>query len=200
MFMTETDSNTISPLDCNDEDARDIRMSLEGNGEAYRRLIERHQAQVAAMMWRFSREPGVHEELVHDVFVEAFMSLSNYKAIGQFSNWLARIATRVGYRYWKQRAKDRLSHSITADEAYLIVTEPEPNIEPKDAAELLYKLLQQLPPRDRLVLTLRFVDSHSVEKTAEITGWSQTMVKVQTWRAKQKLKKIMKKAMTEDNL
>lgn len=200
MFMTETDSNTISTLDCNDEDARDIRMSLEGNGEAYRRLIERHQAQVAAMMWRFSREPGVHEELVHDVFVEAFMSLSNYKAIGPFSNWLARIATRVGYRYWRQMVKDRLSHSITADEAYLIVTEPELTIEPKDAAELLHKLLQQLPPRDRLVLTLRFVDSHSVEKTAELTGWSHTMVKVQTWRAKQKLKKILKKAMTEDNL
>lgn len=198
--MTETDSNTISALDCNDEDARDIRMSLEGNGEAYRRLIERHQAQVAAMMWRFSREPGVHEELVHDVFVEAFMSLSNYKAIGQFSNWLARIATRVGYRYWRQMAKDRMSHSITAEEAYLIATQPEPNIEPKDAAELLHKLLQQLPPRDRLVLTLRFVDSHSVEKTAELTGWSQTMVKVQTWRAKQKLKKILNKAMEEDNL
>ncbi len=152
------------------------------------------------MMWRFSRNPVVHEELVHDVFVEAFMSLSGYKATGPFANWLARIATRVGYKHWKRMAKERLSQSKTTADVHLIATQPEPDIDPTDAAELLHRMLQQLPPRDRLILTLRFVDSHSVEKTAELTGWSQTMVKVQTWRAKEKLRKIMDKAMAEDKL
>ena len=34
------------------------------------------------------------------------------------------------------------------------------------------------------MLTLRYVEEHSVEKTAELTGWSKTMVKVQAWRAR----------------
>ena len=57
-------------------------------------------------------------------------------------------------------------------------------------AEILYRLLEQLPPRDRLVLTLRFLEEKNVEQTAEWTGWSQAMVKVQTLRARRKLKRL----------
>jgi hypothetical protein len=78
----------------------DIRRSRRGDSDAYRRLIERHQEHVGRILWRFSRDRLVHEELVQDVFVEAYMSLSSYRAKAPFAHWLSRIATRVGYRYW----------------------------------------------------------------------------------------------------
>ncbi len=63
-------------------------------------------------------------------------------------------------------------------------------IEPDKAGELLHQLLAQLPPRDRLVLTLRYLEQCDIEETAMRTGWSKTMVKVQNYRAKNKLKKL----------
>ena len=63
---------------------------------------------------------------------------------------------------------------------------------PQQAAELVHHLLSKLPPRDRLVLTLRYLDQCSVSETAQRTGWSLSLVKVQTHRAKQKLKKMLK--------
>ena len=68
-------------------------------------------------------------------------------------------------------------------------------MEPTEAAVLLHQLLAQLPPRDRLVLTLRYVEEHSVEAAAELTGWTRTMVKVQAWRARGKLRKLFEEAM-----
>jgi RNA polymerase sigma-70 factor, ECF subfamily len=41
------------------------------------------------------------------------------------------------------------------------------------------------------VLTLLYLESHSVAEAAELAGWSQTMVKVQAYRARQKLRKLI---------
>jgi RNA polymerase sigma factor (sigma-70 family) len=48
-----------------------------------------------------------------------------------------------------------------------------------------------LPHRDRLVLTLRYFEDMSTEEMAAATGWSAPMVKVQTYRARKKLKRLL---------
>ena len=86
-------------------DLEDIRQSRQGDNEAYRRLIERHQEHVGRILWRFTRDRQVHEELVQDAFVEAYLSLASYRGKAPLAHWLSRIATRVGYHYWKQTAR-----------------------------------------------------------------------------------------------
>ena len=66
----------------------------------------------------------------------------------------------------------------------------DPILDPNEVAEMLHRLLKKLPPRDRLVLTLRYLQQNSIFETAELTGWTVAMVKVQTWRAKNKFKKL----------
>ena len=174
----------------------DIRQSQNGDAEAYWRLIESHQNYVGQLLWRFSRDKAVHEELVQDVFVEAYFSLQSYKGKAPFSHWLARIATRVGYRYWKKAAAQAADLSL--EEWDRVVAAGDHDDMP-EAAELLYRLLGQLPPRDRLVLTLRYVDDYDVAETAQRIGWTKTMVKVQTLRAKQKLKKLFDQKQKDKN-
>lgn len=171
-------------------DIQDVKNSLKGDNGAYKRLVERHQKQISAMMWRFSRDRVVHEELVQDVFVQVYMSLHTFKHKAPFRHWLYRIATRVGFTYWKNKA--RLSRIDTVsledfDQAKITSSE---NDAPNEVAEMLHRLLEKLPPRDRLVLTLRYLQQNSIDETAELAGWSTSMVKVQTWRAKNKLKKL----------
>ena len=61
----------------------------------------------------------------------------------------------------------------------------------------MHRLLEQLPPRDRLVLTLRYLEECDVAATARRTGWSKTMVKVQTLRARNKLRQLIEQSGTE---
>ena len=184
-----------------DADLADVRKTVGGDGEAYRRVIERNQDRIAAMMWRFSRDRNVHEELVHNVFVEAYMSLNTYKAKAPFAHWLTRIATRVGYLHWKNLARERSFPTVHIDEWRQVLEAPDgavnsfESVEPFEAGELLDTLLGQLPPRDRLILTLRYVEDYSVKETSDLTGMSQAMVKVQTLRARKKLKKLLKESM-----
>ena len=181
------------------EDEVDVQQTRRGDPDAYRRLVERHQSYVAGILWRFSRDRQVHEELVQDTFVEAYLSLDTYHAKAPFPHWLARIATRVGYRYWKEKTRQqkreplRLEQWDRASDDDGVVSA----LEPSHAAALLHDLLAQLPPRDRLVLTLRYLEQCDVAQTAQRTGWTKTMVKVQTSRARRRLQKLVEESGME---
>lgn len=175
----------------------DVQQSLQGDPEAYRRLIERHQEYIGRVLWRFSRDRRVHEELVQDVFVEAYLSLGRYHGKAPFVHWLSRIATRVGYRYWKQIDRQKKRESFTLEEWDQLPCDSVEKMDASQAAALVHRLLGQLPPRDRLVLTLRYLEECDVAETAQRTGWTKSMVKVQTWRARKKLEKLMTESEKE---
>ncbi len=180
-------------------DRQDIHQTRQGDQDAYRRLVERHQPHVGKILWRFSRDRAIHEELVQDVFVEAYMSLNSFRGKAPFSHWLARIATRVGYRYWKEKARQKDVEPFSLAEWDQIADDGEAieKIDAGQAADLLHGLLEQLPPRDRLVLMLRYIEGCDVAETARRTGWTKTMVKVQALRARDKLKKLVERSGME---
>ena len=175
------------------EELRDVRLSIDGDSEAYKRIIDRHQRHVSKIMYKFSRDRQTHAELVQDVFVEAYLGLKTYKAKAPLEHWLARIATRVGYSYWRQQEKNKKTETFSLEDWDRIEQSADTPDDPAEAAELLYKLFEKLSSRDRLVLTLRFLEQCSIEETAQRTGWSESMVKVQTHRAKNQLQKLFRK-------
>jgi RNA polymerase sigma-70 factor (ECF subfamily) len=165
----------------------DIRAASRGDGEAYSRIIGRYQQTIARRMHRFTRDPGAIEELVHDVFVEAYFSLSKYRGDAPLEHWLQKIATRVGYKYWERRQRER---TISFEDGVHDPSVAEDGAA-GDAVEEVGAALEKLPPRDRLVLTLLYLESRSVAEAADLAGWSQTMVKVQAYRARGKLRKLL---------
>jgi RNA polymerase sigma-70 factor, ECF subfamily len=172
------------------DDWADIAKTVNGDGHAYGRIVSRYQDQITAQVWRYSRQRADCEQLVHEVFVEAYLSLHAYKGRAPFLHWLRRIATRVGYRYWKQQARHRRQSGVPIQDWHRSV-EPTNNDSAEQAASVVHRLLGDLPPRDRLVLTLIYLEGRSVAEAADQCGWSQTMVKVQAHRARKKLKKLL---------
>lgn len=166
-------------------DCEDIERALRGDGPAYARLVRRYEAAVARMMWRFTRDRATLNELVHDVFVSAYKSLPGYRAEAPFEHWLCRIAARTGFRYWKRKARDREQRAALA--ALYTETVPAADAGPSEAAQYAYRMLATLPPKDRLVLTLMYLEDCDTREIAERMGWSQTLVKVRAHRARKKL-------------
>ena len=175
-------------------DRADIQASLGGDAEAFERLVRRHQQHVGNYLWRFTRDRNDYEDLVHTSFVEAYLSLPRFRGDGSFRGWLLTIATRVGYSYWKQRARLRQRQEVGLD----YVLEPAAEaVQSNPALDDLEQALAKLPPRDRLVLTLLYLEERSVAEAAQLAGWSQTMVKVQAHRARAKLKQLMSEGRDE---
>lgn len=192
---TDIEASDLAPSRVGDDLATsrtgdDVAKSRQGDGEAYARIVREHQAQVARRMRLFAREPATVDELVQEVFVNAYFSLAGFRGAGTFEAWLARIATRVGYRHWKRsrRRKDEINRG--GDWWRGLAAEPVDEFGPRTATRLVQELLEQLPPRDRLVLLLLHVEGHSTAEAAQLAGWSQTMIKVQAHRARHKLRAL----------
>jgi len=173
-----------------EKDLLEITATLNGDGEAYRHLVQRYQGQVAAQMRRFTRDPVILEELVEDVFVEAYFSLKGFRGRAPFLHWLRRIATRVGYHYWKSRARNRDREEPLTETILKVAVAPD-NLSSQEAAGTVFELLARLPAPDRLVLTLFYLEQCDTEEIASRTGWNRTLVKVRLHRARKKLKGIL---------
>jgi RNA polymerase sigma-70 factor (ECF subfamily) len=173
-------------------DHADIRASLAGDEAAYARMVDRYEAQVFAQMWRFTRDRRVLEELAQDVFVEGYLNLRTFRGEAPFLHWLRRIGTRVGYRYWKLERRARERRNILARQSAPRNTNS--IRDPSEAGETLFRLLEVMAPRDRLVLTLYYFEDCDTKEIAERTGWSQILVRVQIHRARRRLKRLLVEA------
>jgi RNA polymerase sigma-70 factor (ECF subfamily) len=61
------------------------------------------------------------------------------------------------------------------------------------ARELVAKVLAQLSPAARLVITLLEIEDRSVKEVATMTGWSVPVVKIRAFRARAQMRKCLEK-------
>lgn len=169
----------------------DIQACLNGDAEAYKRLIQRYEEQVAKLMWHFAPNKTDCEKLVQDVFIEAYFSLKGYKGKAPLLHWLRKIGTRVGYKFWKER--DKSKKFLSLEKFDFVKKSNKDLIEPETAAKILYTLLERLPRADRLVLTLMYLENCSIKEVAARTGWTSFAVKSRAMRARKKIKEIAEK-------
>jgi len=178
-------ANPVSPAD-----RADIAASLQGDQNGYARLVSRYESIIGTQMWRFTRDVSAHEELVQEVFVEGYMSLAGFRGQAPFEHWIRRIATRVGYRYWRKESRERDRRNAMENWRRTAST-PNADQTPSQAAESLFQLLETLPPKDRLVLTLFYFEGWDMGEIADRVGWSRTLVKVRAHRARRKLRGLL---------
>ena len=63
------------------------------------------------------------------------------------------------------------------------------------AADLAEKVLSQMSADDRLVLMLIDGDELSVKEVAEMTGWSESKVKTQAFRARRRMREAVEELL-----
>jgi RNA polymerase sigma-70 factor (ECF subfamily) len=65
---------------------------------------------------------------------------------------------------------------------------------------LIGRVLEQLPPAARMVITLLEIEQRSVKEVSAITGWSGPLVKVRAFRARAQMRKVLSKVAKEKYL
>jgi RNA polymerase sigma-70 factor (ECF subfamily) len=97
----------------------------------------------------------------------------------------------VGYRHWKSRGKRQNTANLPLEAWHNVAATVSDKTDAATAADAVHALLAHMGPRDRLVLTLLYLEQCTVAEAAELCGWTQTMVKVQAYRARNRLRKLL---------
>jgi RNA polymerase sigma-70 factor (ECF subfamily) len=172
---------------------------------AARELVEHLYPLVIRIVRSHLPRRVAEEDLAQDIFLKMFTRLDQYKGAVAFTHWVSRIAVTTcidQLRAQKRRPEFRWA-DLSEQEADVLdsVLTSEGAVAVNDglaARELVYKLLGQLKPEDRLVLQLLDLEQHSVAEISKTTGWNPSLVKVRAFRARGKLKKLFKELQRKE--
>lgn len=192
--------NVQSEICVKQTDMQLVSLVLTGNEAAFEEIFERHKRLVAIFAARYFRQPQQIEEIIQITFTKAYFELKSFRGKNDFSlpGWLGKIASNVcldAIKKNKRKPENFLSEfSENEGENLFALLKNNGNIENdlvgRDLAE---KLLAKLPPSDRALLQMLFVEEMSVAEVAEITGHSKANIKIRTFRARRALRKILEK-------
>jgi RNA polymerase sigma-70 factor (ECF subfamily) len=177
----------------------------EGDEEAFAEIVRRYSPRVFRFASRFFRQRSLVEEAAQEVFLKAFTQLGSYEGRGSMEGWLTRITTNTCLnllRHAKRRPELTVS-DLTEDESNWLddkladaAAERHQSQERSlVAADLAGRVLETLSPADQLVLTMIDGEDAPVKEVAQVTGWSESKVKVQAFRARRKMRLALEKLL-----
>src|SRR4051812_15279437 len=180
-----------------DTDGELIAAVLQGNSASFEPLIQKYSPRVFATARRYARRESEVEDIVQEVWLKAFQKLSTFRGEAPFEHWLMRLAVRTCYDFLRGHKRNRetsFSELSEPENDWLerFVHQPESTTENADAARtLVARLLEQLSPAARLIITLLEIEERSVKEISRLTGWSVPLVKVRAFRARAEMRKLV---------
>ena len=136
------------------------------------------------------------EDLAQIVFVKVFQKIDQYHGDAPFPHWVSRIAVNTCLNELRaEKARPELRWADLGEEQSealqrVLDRDTGPTIEHDVATrDLADRLLETLPARDRLILTLLDLEERTVAEVSQMTGSPEAVVKVRAFRARRKLRK-----------
>lgn len=181
------------------------RLARDGDESAFAEIMSRHSPRVFRVASRFFRRREQVEEAAQEVFLKAFTQLDSFEGRGSLEGWLTRIATNTCLNLLRSAGRrPELSVSdLTEDEGAWLDAHTADSAAERHraeergvvAADLAGRVLETMSPDDRLVLTLVDGEEMPVKEVAEMTGWSESKVKVQAFRARRRMRAAVEKLL-----
>ena len=172
-----------------------IQRTLEGDQNAFTRLVTKYQKWVHTLVWRKIGDFHTAEEITQDVFLKVYKKLSTLKPSDNFTGWLYVIATRhcISWLRKKRHPTTSLNEMSTLEIEEHCHLRYEAARSEASAVEhqrsIVKRLLQKLPESERTVVTLHYLAEMSCENISEFLGVSPNTVKSRLHRARARLKK-----------
>ena len=191
------------------EQASDLelaKLSQETDEKAFAEIVRRYSPRVFQVASRFFRERSQVEDASQEVFLRAYTHLADYEGRGSLEGWLTRIATTTCLnllRNLQRRPESELAEIQEAEAEWLdnhlagLSAERHRSAEKsREAADLADRVLGTLSPDDRLVLMMVDADETPIKDVASATGWSESKVKVQAFRARRRMREAVERLLT----
>ncbi len=170
-----------------------------GDDAAFAELVERFSPRLRYFLRKLlqpscrERPPwrsGDAEDALQDVWVDVIRSLPRLNDPQALVAWLYRIARdRAFARLRKAKPHEQLRDEGTVADT---TTDDDRDFSPEDA-ERIHAALDTLPPEQREVLVLRFLEDMTYEQIAVVTGCNLGTVRSRLHYAKRALRSVLEK-------
>lgn len=172
-----------------------IKDCADGKQRALAQLYHMFSAKMYGVCLRYAKDATEAEDNLQEGFIKVFTNLKSFRNEGSFEGWIRRIMINVSL---EKIRKQHLLYPVEDVSIYDSVNFSD-DVIAKIAADDLMKLIQELPPRYRLVFNLYVIEGMSHQEIAEEMSITQGTSKSNLARAREILKKRVHETFGEWN-
>lgn len=166
-------------------------------------LFEENKKMVFGLAFNFTKNKQDAEDILQDTFIKALNGLNKFqlKKYSSFSSWLYRIGVSCSIDFLrdKKRIKKSISGLGLMDSTSSTGRggEPEENASREDLKRKIERLVDDMPPRQKMAFVLKHFQQLKIKEIAEYMECSEGSVKKQLFRGVENIKGSLKKLLWE---
>jgi RNA polymerase sigma-70 factor (ECF subfamily) len=197
LAVVKRETGSLAALDPADE-ADLIARCRRDDRAAQDELYHRFRRQVAGNLYRVLGDRTDLDDLVQEVFVIAFRGLDRFRGDARLSTWLYRICVNVALGRIRTRRRRPTAIGMTDLDSAQIdpsLTErpetPERTLQRRQDQERVYRALDTLPPKKRIVLYLHEIEGLDLKEIAYLVDSNPVTVRTRLFYARREFYKVL---------
>jgi RNA polymerase sigma-70 factor (ECF subfamily) len=156
-----------------------------GDAEAVTLIYERYKSGLFLFCLRLLSDHAAAEDVVQETFVKMIAERTHLKNPGALKSWMFIIARNEAFT--QLHRKKGIRELNENDENIFQAEPPLADVETRERAVILEKMLDQLLPQYKEVLMLREYESMTYDEIAAVTGATVSAVKSRLFKARKAL-------------
>jgi len=164
-----------------------------GERAAFRELFDLHRLEVTRLIYRMTRGSEDLEDLVQEVFVQVHKSLPNFRHEARVSTWIFRITVNVVLMHRRAaRSRPSLVQAKTEPTLTDVSGLPDDQLARRRRIEALYRLIERLSTRKRVVYVLHEIQGLPPHEIARIVGAPVLTVRTRLFYARREVLSMLR--------
>ena len=180
--------STAVPSEASDQAL--IQAVADGDKRAFKMLYVRHHVRVFRFVMRLVGNEPTAEEVVNEVFLEAWRHAQDFRGRSRVTTWLLSIARFKIISECRRRSEAQLDEAVAA-----VIEDPgdPPSIsmEKHERSDILQECLAKLTPIHREVINLIYYQGRNVEEVARFTGAPVSTIKTRMHYARSRMAELL---------
>lgn len=172
-------------------DAELVRRGRSGDDRALSELVKRHHESAYRVALSLVRDEDAAQDVVQDAFLKAFKALDGFRGDASFRTWLLTITANEARGALRRRGRRK---ETALDDAGPVRSE---DASPAEVAMISQesararKMLEELPEKQRLSVSLRIDEGLSFREIGEVIGSSEGAARVNYFHGIRRLRELM---------
>ena len=165
---------------------------LAGDRDAFEALYRQHSSRLYNLAYRMSGGPADADDLLQEIFLQAYRKLGRYKGDSSLGTWLYRLAVNLCLDRLRSRQgrMDSVTDSLDEEDARPVVAPGRPtelNVTRMD----LERAVGELPPSYRSAFVLHDVEGYQHDEIARMLDITEGSSKSLLHKARRRLRTLL---------
>ncbi len=175
-----------------------IKKVLDGQTDEFRYFIKQYKDLAFSVAFSVVKNEFTAAEVVQESFVKAYENLKSFKGESKFSTWLCRIVINESFKIIRKEKRTVSESGLVSGTDF----QENPAIFSalKETEQKFYinECLTRLAASESLVLRLFYLAENSIREICEMTGWSESNVKVHLHRGRKNMQELLQKMLNAE--